>query len=70
VRAVNADGTLTYSCHRSVARTYPFYYVRLIGGDPVPHRHADHGTTCGRPLPARALSMTPSRRRGPLIEES
>jgi cytochrome c oxidase cbb3-type subunit 1 len=31
-RAVNADGTLTYSFIESVARTYPFYYVRLIGG--------------------------------------
>ena len=31
-RAVNADGTLTYSFIESVARTYPYYYVRLIGG--------------------------------------
>jgi len=31
-RAVNPDGTLTYSFIESVARTYPFYYVRLIGG--------------------------------------
>ena len=31
-RAINADGTLTYSFIESVARTYPFYYVRLIGG--------------------------------------
>jgi cytochrome c oxidase cbb3-type subunit 1 len=31
-RAVNADGTLTYSFIESVARSYPFYYVRLIGG--------------------------------------
>ena len=31
-RAVNADGTLTYSFIESVERTYPFYYVRLIGG--------------------------------------
>ena len=31
-RAVNADGTLTYSFIESVERTYPFYYVRVIGG--------------------------------------
>jgi cytochrome c oxidase cbb3-type subunit 1 len=31
-RAVNADGTLTYSFIESVERTYPFYYVRLLGG--------------------------------------
>jgi len=31
-RAVNADGTLTYSFIESVERTYPYYYVRLLGG--------------------------------------
>ena len=31
-RAVNADGTLTYSFIESVERSYPFYYVRLLGG--------------------------------------
>ena len=31
-RAVNADGTLTYSFIESVERTYPFYYIRLLGG--------------------------------------
>ena len=31
-RAVNADGTLTYSFIESVERSYPFYYVRLVGG--------------------------------------
>jgi cytochrome c oxidase cbb3-type subunit I len=31
-RAVNVDGTLTYSFIESVERTYPFYYVRLLGG--------------------------------------
>ena len=31
-RAVNTDGTLTYSFIESVERTYPFYYVRLLGG--------------------------------------
>jgi len=31
-RAINADGTLTYSFIESVERTYPFYYVRLLGG--------------------------------------
>jgi cytochrome c oxidase cbb3-type subunit 1 len=29
---VNADGTLTYSFIESVERSYPFYYVRLLGG--------------------------------------
>ena len=31
-RAVNDDGTLTYTFIESVARTYPFYAVRLLGG--------------------------------------
>jgi cytochrome c oxidase cbb3-type subunit I len=31
-RAVNEDGTLTYTFIESVARTYPFYAVRLLGG--------------------------------------
>jgi cytochrome c oxidase cbb3-type subunit 1 len=31
-RAINADGTLTYSFIESVERTYPFYYVRVLGG--------------------------------------
>jgi cytochrome c oxidase cbb3-type subunit 1 len=31
-RAINADGTLTYSFVESVERTYPFYHVRLLGG--------------------------------------
>ncbi len=31
-RAVNADGTLTYSFIDSIERTYPFYAVRLLGG--------------------------------------
>jgi len=31
-RAVNADGTLTYSFIESVEMSYPFYYVRLLGG--------------------------------------
>ncbi len=31
-RAVNADGTLTYAFIESVERTYPYYYVRLLGG--------------------------------------
>ena len=30
--AVNADGTLTYSFIESVERSYPFHYVRLLGG--------------------------------------
>jgi len=31
-RAVNADGTLTYTFVESVKATYPFYVLRLIGG--------------------------------------
>jgi cytochrome c oxidase cbb3-type subunit I len=31
-RAVNADGTLTYSFVESVKATYPYYGIRLLGG--------------------------------------
>ena len=31
-RAVNPDGTLTYTFVESVKATYPFYVLRLIGG--------------------------------------
>jgi len=31
-RAVNDDGTLTYTFIESIARSYPFYAVRLLGG--------------------------------------
>ena len=31
-RAVNADGTLTYSFVESLERMYPYYFVRLLGG--------------------------------------
>jgi len=31
-RAVNADGTLTYSFAEAVKATYPYYMVRLLGG--------------------------------------
>jgi cytochrome c oxidase cbb3-type subunit 1 len=31
-RAVNPDGTLTYTFVESVKATYPFYMVRLLGG--------------------------------------
>ena len=31
-RAVNADGTLTYSFIESIAATYPYYVMRFIGG--------------------------------------
>jgi cytochrome c oxidase cbb3-type subunit 1 len=31
-RAVNDDGTLTYSFVESLEQTYPFYAVRLLGG--------------------------------------
>ena len=31
-RAVNADGTLTYTFVESVKASYPFYVIRVIGG--------------------------------------
>jgi cytochrome c oxidase cbb3-type subunit 1 len=31
-RAMNADGTLTYTFVESVKATYPFYMLRFIGG--------------------------------------
>lgn len=31
-RAVNSDGTLTYSFVESIQASYPFYFVRFIGG--------------------------------------
>jgi len=31
-RAVNSDGTLTYSFVESLARMYPYYTIRLVGG--------------------------------------
>ncbi|EGR2797590.1 cytochrome-c oxidase, cbb3-type subunit I [Vibrio navarrensis] len=31
-RAVNSDGTLTYSFVESVSASYPFYFVRFLGG--------------------------------------
>ena len=31
-RAVNADGTLTYSFVESVKATFPYYLIRLSGG--------------------------------------
>ncbi len=31
-RAVNDDGTLTYSFVESLEATYPFYFVRFLGG--------------------------------------
>jgi cytochrome c oxidase cbb3-type subunit 1 len=31
-RAVNADGTLTYTFVESVKATYPYYVVRFFGG--------------------------------------
>jgi cytochrome c oxidase cbb3-type subunit 1 len=31
-RAMNADGTLTYSFVESLSATYPFYAIRLLGG--------------------------------------
>jgi cytochrome c oxidase cbb3-type subunit 1 len=31
-RATNPDGTLTYTFVESLQATYPYYYVRLLGG--------------------------------------
>jgi cytochrome c oxidase cbb3-type subunit 1 len=31
-RAVNPDGTLTYTFVESVKATFPFYLIRLLGG--------------------------------------
>ncbi|HIP75625.1 MAG TPA: cytochrome C oxidase Cbb3, partial [Psychromonas hadalis] len=31
-RAVNADGTLTYTFVESLEKSYPFYTIRLVGG--------------------------------------
>jgi cytochrome c oxidase cbb3-type subunit 1 len=31
-RAVNEDGTLTYTFVQSVKATYPYYVIRLLGG--------------------------------------
>jgi cytochrome c oxidase cbb3-type subunit 1 len=31
-RAVNADGTLTYTFVEAVKATFPFYVLRLVGG--------------------------------------
>lgn len=31
-RAVNADGTLTYSFVESLTASYPFYFIRFVGG--------------------------------------
>jgi hypothetical protein len=42
-RAVNADGTLTYSFVESVKGSYPFWTIRWHGRPALPLRHADHG---------------------------
>ena len=42
-RAINADGTLTYTFVESVKATYPFYVIRLLGGLLYLGRHADDG---------------------------
>ena len=42
-RAINADGTLTYTFVEGVKATYPFYVIRLLGGAAVPGRHAGDG---------------------------
>jgi cytochrome c oxidase cbb3-type subunit 1 len=39
-RAVNADGTLTYTFVESVKATYPFYVYPCAGWSDVPERHA------------------------------
>ena len=51
-RAVNEDGTLTYSFVESVQASYPYYVVRLIGGASSSAACWSWPTTCGRPSPA------------------
>jgi cytochrome c oxidase cbb3-type subunit I len=64
-RAVNDDGTLTYTFVESLEATYPFYVVRLLGGA-LPRRHADHGLQRledrRRRKPRRARPVPPRRR--------
>ncbi len=42
-RALNDDGTLTYTFVESLKATYPYYAIRLLGGLHVPQRHVHHG---------------------------
>ena len=46
-RAVNDDGTLTYTFIESVKATYPFYVIRLLGRLAVPRRHVPDGLEHG-----------------------
>jgi Na+-transporting methylmalonyl-CoA/oxaloacetate decarboxylase gamma subunit len=55
-RAINADGTLTYTFVESVKATFPFYVIASVGWLAVPGRHDCHavertengdGRTCG-----------------------
>ena len=49
-RAVNADGTLTYSFVESVEAMYPFYFVRFLGGVWCWQACLSWLTTSGKPL--------------------
>jgi cytochrome c oxidase cbb3-type subunit 1 len=42
-RAVNPDGTLTYTFVESVKATYPYYVVRFAGGALYLSRHVRDG---------------------------
>ena len=60
-RAVNEDGTLTYTFVESLEATWPYYVGRLVGGTDLLRRHAGHGVqhvqddrcAAGRALPPR-----------------
>ena len=63
-RAINADGTLTYTFVESVKATYPFYVIRVIGGLLYLDGHAGHGLEhlddrVAGPLRARAGGRSP-----------
>ena len=47
-RAVNDDGTLTYTFVESVKATYPYYVIRLDGRRAGVLRHAGHGVEHGQ----------------------
>jgi cbb3-type cytochrome oxidase subunit 1 len=47
-RAVNLDGTLTYSFVESVKASYPFWAIRFLGGVLFLVGHVDHGLQHGQ----------------------
>ncbi len=62
-RAVNEDGTLTYSFVEALVASHPGYVVRLLGGATFASAHAADGpTTPGGPCAARRTSGSRSWR--------